>query len=304
MATKHFITLSSIDPHQLTELLELSAKMKASPENYRSSLAGKALAMIFQKPSTRTRVSFQVGIQQLGGYAIVLSNDEIQIGRGETIADTARVLSRYVDGIMARVFADDDVVQLSKYATVPVISGLSDLYHPCQAVADFLTIKESFGDLKGLPITYIGDGNNVTHSLAFATAKLGSKLTVITPKGYEADKSVMAAAMDAAKSTGAEIRLSTDPADVAGSKVVYTDTWASMGQEKEHQKRIKIFAPYQVSEARFAEADDDAIFLHCLPAHRGEEVVDAVADHPRSKIFDQAENRLHTQKAILYTLMA
>jgi ornithine carbamoyltransferase len=204
---------------------------------------------------------------------------------------------------MARVFADDDVVQLRKYSSVPVISGLSDLYHPCQAVADFLTIRESFGELKGLPITYIGDGNNVAHSLAFATAKLGCKLTIITPEGYEPNETVMAEARKAGKATGADISLTTDPAAVANSKVVYTDTWASMGQEKERQERIKIFTPYQMSEARFAEAADDAIFLHCLPAHRGEEVVDAVADHPRSKIFDQAENRLHTQKAIMHTLM-
>jgi ornithine carbamoyltransferase len=261
--------------------------------------------MIFQKPSTRTRVSFQVGIQQLGGVGLSLGQNELQLGRGETIEDTARVLSRYVNGIMARVFSHENVVKLAACATVPVINGLSDLLHPCQAIADYFTMQERFGALKGLRVVYVGDGNNVAHSLANGAAKLGVDLVICTPGGkYAPDEQVIAQARKAARATGAKISLIQDPAKaVRRGKVVYTDVWTSMGQEEEAKLRRKELAAYQVNAALFAKAADDAIFMHCLPAHRGEEVTDEVADHARSVIFDQAENRMHTQKAIMALLM-
>jgi len=304
MKAKHFTDIHEISVNDLEEIFILSREMKSHPLRYRATLGGKILALVFQKPSTRTRVSFQVGISQLGGQGLALGQNELQLGRGETVADTARVLSRYVDGIMARVFSHNDIVTLAQYASVPVINGLSDLLHPCQAICDYLTIEENFGAMKGIKVVYVGDGNNVAHSLAYCAAKLGSHLVIACPAGYTPDKEVIDNAQQDAEETGAIIEVTEDPEEaVKGAKVVYADVWTSMGQEEEAQKRRKDLAAYQVNGHLFGLADEDAIFMHCLPAHRGEEVTDEIADHPRSVIFDQAENRLHTQKAVMALLM-
>lgn len=305
MKARHLTSIHELSIDDFQEIMALSRQIKASPQLFRGALAGKTLAMIFQKPSTRTRVSFQVGMSQLGGTGLSLGQNELQLGRGETVEDTARVLSRYVDGIMARVFSHNDIIKLAEYATVPVINGLSDLLHPCQAICDYLTMVERFGDLRGLRVVYIGDGNNVAHSLAYGAAKLGVHLVVCDPGGkYACNAAVMENARQDAKATGAKIE-ETSNIDEAlrGAKVVYTDVWTSMGQEEESKQRRKDLAAYQVNGALFAKADSDAIFMHCLPAHRGEEVTNEVADHPRSVIFDQAENRLHIQKAVMALLM-
>ena len=267
-------------------------------------LKGKTLAMIFEKPSTRTRVSFEVGMWQLGGYALYLSTSDLQLGRGETIADTAQVLSRYVDGIMARVFAHQTILDLAKYSRVPVINGLSDFSHPCQGLADLFTIYEKKGRLSGLRLAYVGDGNNVAHSLLYGCSKVGINITLACPKAFEPDPEVVSKAEEEGKKSGCEVRITKDPKEaVKGADIVYTDVWASMGKEKEHEKRLKVFKPYQVNGKLVKEAEEDYIFMHCLPAHRGEEVTDEVADSANSVIFDQAENRLHTQKALLALIM-
>jgi ornithine carbamoyltransferase len=267
-------------------------------------LKGKTLAMIFEKPSTRTRVSFEVGMWQLGGYALYLSASDLQLGRGETIADTAQVLSRYVDGIMARVFAHQTILDLVKYSRVPVINGLSDFSHPCQGLADLFTIYEKKGRLSGLRLAYVGDGNNVAHSLLYGCSKVGINITLACPKGFEPDPEVVSKAEEEGKKSGCEVRITKDPKEaVKGADIVYTDVWASMGKEKEHEKRMKVFKPYQVNGKLVKEAEEDYIFMHCLPAHRGQEVTDEVADSENSVIFDQAENRLHTQKALLALIM-
>jgi len=314
MKTKHLsnarrslASLSDVTKAELEAWFDLALRLKGEtkagkPQNI---LAGKNLAMIFQKSSTRTRVSFEIAMRQLGGGALYLSGNELQLGRGETIADTARVLSRYVDGIMARVFAHSDIVTLAKYATVPVINGLSDFSHPCQAVADYLTVLEHKGRLKGLTLAYVGDGNNVAHSLLFGGAKLGVNVTIVCPKGYEPQKAVVDRAESDGRQSGARIVVSDDPAAVKGADVIYTDVWASMGQEAEHAERVRIFKPYQVNARLMAlTGKKDALFMHCLPAHRGEEVTDEVVDSPNSVVLDEAENRLHAQKAILVSLMA
>ena len=314
MKTKHLsnarrslASLSDVTKAELEAWFELALRLKGEtkagkPQNI---LAGKNLAMIFQKSSTRTRVSFEIAMRQLGGGALYLSGNELQLGRGETIADTARVLSRYVDGIMARVFAHSDIVTLAKYATVPVINGLSDFSHPCQAVADYLTVLEHKGRLKGLTLAYVGDGNNVAHSLLFGGAKLGVNVTIVCPKGYEPQKAVVDRAESDGRQSGARIIVSDDPVAVKGADVIYTDVWASMGQEAEHAERVRIFKPYQVNARLMAlTGKKDALFMHCLPAHRGEEVTDEVVDSPNSVVLDEAENRLHAQKAILVSLMA
>jgi ornithine carbamoyltransferase len=263
-------------------------------------LKGKTLAMIFEKPSTRTRVSFEVGMWQLGGYALYLNASDLQLGRGETIADTARVLSRYVDGIMARVFAHQTILDLAQYSGVPVINGLSDFTHPCQVLADLFTIYEKKGRLPGLKLAYVGDASNVAHSLLYGCSKVGMDITLGCPKGFEPNPQVVSEAREEAKRSGCEVNLTNDPkAAVKGADIVYTDVWTSMGKEKEHKKRVKIFRPYQVNAKLVKEAKEDYLFMHCLPAHRGEEVTDEVADSKYSVIFDQAENRLHAQKALL-----
>jgi ornithine carbamoyltransferase len=267
-------------------------------------LKGKTLAMIFEKPSTRTRVSFEVGMWQLGGYALYLSSSDLQLGRGETIGDTAQVLSRYVQGIMARVFAHQTILDLVKYSRVPVINGLSDFSHPCQGLADLFTVYEKKGRLEGLRLAYVGDGNNVAHSLLYGCSKMGMTVVLGCPKGYEPDPKVVAQAKEESKRTGGEVKVVQDPREaVKGADVVYTDVWASMGKEKEREERIRVLKPYQVNPELVKEAKEDYIFMHCLPAHRGEEVVNEVADSKNSVIFDQAENRMHTQKAVMALTM-
>jgi len=267
-------------------------------------LKGKALAMIFEKPSTRTRVSFETGMWQLGGYALYLNAGDLQLGRGETIADTAQTLSRYVNGIMARVFDHQTILDLVRYSTVPVINGLSDFTHPCQGLADLFTIYEKKGRLSGLKLAYIGDGNNVAHSLLFGCSKVGMNITLACPKRYEPHPEVVSKAKEEGKRSGCKVKVTHDPKEaVQSADIVYTDVWASMGKEKEHEKRMKIFKPYQINLKLVKEAKEDYLFMHCLPAHRGEEVTDEVADSKNSVIFDQAENRLHTQKALMALIM-
>lgn len=304
MQNKHLITIHDLSDAEVAEILDLATDIKARPEAYRTALAGKTLAMIFQKESTRTRVSFEVGMYQLGGHALFLSSRDIQMRRGETISDTARVLSRYVDGIMIRTFDHQDVVDLARYGTVPVINGLDDMVHPCQALADYFTIREHKGRLEGLKLCYVGDGNNVAHSLIFGGVKLGVSVTIACPKGYEPDPKILERAAPDAARRGVKIEVTHDPFEgVRGADAIYTDVWVSMGQDAQREAKLKALAPYQVNGALFGAANPDALFLHCLPAHRGEEVTDEVADHPRSVIFDEAENRMHVQKAILFLLM-
>jgi ornithine carbamoyltransferase len=305
MAQSHFLSLRDWSREQIELLFEMSAAIKANPENYSTTLAGKSLAMIFQKPSTRTRVSFEVGMFQLGGQALFLGANDIQLHRGETIADTARVLSRYVHGIMARVFAHQDVLDLARHGSVPVINGLSDLLHPCQALADYFTLRERRGELAGLRMAYVGDGNNVAHELMFGAVKLGMHFSIGCPAGYEPNPLVYKSAVREADALGSPLpEVTSDPMHaVAGADVVYTDVWTSMGQEKESKKRLGDFQGFQVTPEMMAVAGPKAVFMHCLPAHRGEEVAADVIDGPQSVVFDEAENRLHVQKAVLVTLM-
>ncbi|MBQ1416362.1 MAG: ornithine carbamoyltransferase [Selenomonas sp.] len=295
----------SVDEVQeiLTLAHELKAKQKAGIEHH--LLKGKTLGMIFEKSSTRTRVSFEVGMYQLGGQALFLSNRDLQLGRGEPIKDTARVLSRYLDGIMIRTYGHDRVEELAKYADIPVINALTDLLHPCQVLTDLLTIQEHKGkNLKGLKMAYVGDGNNMTNSYMYGCAKAGMTFVAATPADYQPDATVTKQAKEDAKLTGASIELVTDPVEaVKGADIVVTDTWASMGQEDEHDARKKIFAPYQVNKELMAHADKRAIVMHCLPAYRGEEITEEVLEANAHVIFDEAENRLHTQKAIMALTM-
>jgi ornithine carbamoyltransferase len=296
------LTLAEFTREEARLVLDEAAKLKGLQRSripFRP-LRGRTLAMVFQKPSNRTRVSFEVGMYQLGGHALHLLPQEIQIGKRETPSDTGRVLARYIDAIMVRTFDHAEVEELAGAAEVPVINGLTDQHHPCQALADLLTVREEFGGLEGVEISYVGDGNNVAHSLAIACALTGARLTIAHPEGHAPDPGVM----DLAASLGAASTLTGDPREAAaGARVIYTDVWASMGQEEEAEERKQRFTPYQVNEELMALAADDAIFLHCLPAHRGEEVTAGVIDGPQSRVFDQAENRLHAQKALLYLLL-
>ena len=304
---RSFLSILDYTPDEIHTLLRVAIQLKdelRSGKQHRV-LEGKTLGMIFQKNSTRTRVSFEVGMSQLGGHALFLSANDLQLNRGETVADTARVLGRFVDGLMARTNAHADVVALSRYSGIPVINGLSDLLHPCQAIADLLTIQEHKGRLAGLKLTYLGDSNNVTYSLMNAAAKVGLSMSVGSPEGYQPDPEMLTRAQEAGRQTGCTIDVTADPREAAhNADVIYTDTWTSMGQEDEHQKRLDALSDYQVNDALLQHAEDDVIFLHCLPAHRGEEVTDAVMDGPHSVVFDEAENRLHAQKAILALLMS
>jgi len=288
-------------------LLEFAANIKnrtRAGEPY-EPLRGKSLAMIFEKASTRTRVSFEVGMTQLGGHALFLSPNDLQIGRGETIADTARVLSRYVDGIMYRAFRRENVIELARNASVPVINGLDDKEHPCQVIADLFTILEHRGSFKGLKLAYVGDGNNVCNSLLLGAAIVGMDMTAACPTGYEPDAEILATARRIAKDSASKIQVVDDPVAAAQrADVVYTDVWVSMGQEKDKDQREKVFRPYQVNSKLLDHAKKDAVVMHCLPAHRGLEITDDVMDGPRSIVLDQAENRLHAQKAILSRLLA
>ncbi len=281
-----------------------SLKTQSKMGKFPHLLEGKTLAMLFQKTSTRTRVSFETGMVQLGGHALFLSQNDIQLKIGETILDTARVLSRYVDGIMARVFAHQDILDLAQGADVPVINGLSDFTHPCQGLTDLFTIREHKRTLKGLTLAYVGDGNNVAHSLIFAGTKFGMRVRLGTPSHYHPDHEVIAASQEFCKESGGSLEILDDPREaVRGADVVYTDTWVSMGQEKEKEERLKIFGPYQLSAELLRFAGEGALVMHCLPAHRGLEITDEMMDGPQSIILDQAENRLHVQKALLALLL-
>jgi ornithine carbamoyltransferase len=304
---KHLLCLNDLTSEEIIGLIDYADKLKYEHKNgirHDHILRGKTLGMIFSKSSTRTRVSFEVGMKQLGGHAMFLSSADIQLGRGETIHDTAKTLSRYIDGIMIRTFSQKDVEDLAHYGSIPVINGLTDETHPCQILADLMTIRESKGCLKGLKLAYIGDGNNVANSLLIGCAKTGMNISVATPPGYYCDIKYAEAARKIALTTGSCIDISTDPsAAISDADVVYTDTWISMGMEADKDRRIKDFAPYQVNAELFAKAKPDAVFLHCLPAYRGFEVTEDVIDGPHSLVFDEAENRLHIQKAVMATLM-
>jgi len=302
--SKDFLTVYDLSAEEIRETFKLAIDMKTDGKKYLDSLKGKTLAMIFEKPSLRTRTSFDVGIQQLGGFSLYLSPDEIKLGKRESAYDVVKNLERMVQAIMVRTFAHQIVVDMAKFASIPIINGLTDYCHPCQVMADCLTIQEVKGTLKGLKLCYVGDGNNVAQSLMAAGAMLGINVTIACPHGFEPDSNVYQKAIEAAKETGARIEVGHDPIKcIKGSDVVYTDTWTSMGQEAEAEKRRKIFVPYQINDDLMANAKSDAIFMHCLPAHRGEEVTDSVIDAPNSVVYQEAENRLHVQKAIMYQLM-
>ncbi len=304
MKAHDFLSVRDMSTKEILETFSLARKMKTNRRKFAKALQGKTLALIFEKPSLRTRTSFDVGIQQLGGFSLYLSPAEISLGKRESVHDVAKNLERMVQGIMIRTFAHQIVIDMAKHASIPVINGLTDYSHPCQAMADYLTIQEKKKKLKGLKLCYVGDGNNVAHSLMFAGARLGVSVTIACPPGYEPNPSATQQAIGDAKATGARIEVVQDPVEgVRNADVVYTDVWASMGQEAEAEARKKIFLPYQVNRGLMSKAKKDAIFMHCLPAHRGDEVTDEVIDSPQSVVFDEAENRLHAQKAIMYQLM-
>jgi len=303
---RHLLSIADLETRELKEILKLARELKAEwrAGGNRPLLAGKALGMIFQKPSLRTRVSFEMAMLHLGGWALYLSPGEVGLGTRESVPDVARVLGRYVDGIMARVFAHADIEVLAAYSPVPVINGLSDYSHPCQALADLLTIAEKKGGFEGLKLAYVGDGNNVCTSLLFATTKVGMDIAVASPEGYAPPAEVVEKARGFAAQSGSQVTITTDPlAAVRGADVLYTDVWTSMGQEAEEEERMRVFPPYQLNASLLAQAKPEAIVMHCLPAHRGQEITDEVADGPQSVIFDQAENRLHAQKALLAWLL-
>lgn len=304
MKKKDFLTVRDFSQKEILETFKLAAAMKAHPAKYSTALKRKTLAMIFEKPSLRTRTTFDIGIQQLGGFSLCLLPSEISLGKRESVYDVAKNLERMVQGIMIRTFAHQIVIDMAKYASIPIINGLTDYSHPCQAMADYFTVHEIKGTLKGLKLCFVGDGNNVAHSLMFAGARLGVNVTVACPKGYEPNVAAYQQALEDAKETGATIEVMHDPVEgVKKADVVYTDIWASMGQESETEARKEAFQPYQVNEDLMAHAKKDAIFMHCLPAHRGDEVTNEVIDAPSSVVFQQAENRLHVQKALMYQLM-
>jgi len=303
---KDLLSVHDVSTTDIYKILDLAKTLKAQLKNGKQHhlLKGKTLGMIFQKASTRTRVSFEVGMWQLGGSALFLNANDLQIGRGEPVKDTARVLSRYVDGIMIRTSSHDEVIEMAKYATVPVINALTEMMHPCQALTDIFTVREHKGTLQGLKMAYIGDGNNMVHSLIHACAKVGINLAIATPKGYEPEVEFVAEALEVAAMNGSTITLGNDPLVAAEqADVLYTDVWASMGRETEQNIRKIAFAGYQINSEVMNVAKADAIVLHCLPAHRGEEITDEVMESPQSVVFDQAENRLHVQKAIMVLLM-
>ncbi|MCJ7506854.1 ornithine carbamoyltransferase [Candidatus Bathyarchaeota archaeon] len=304
---KDLLSLADLTKENIKELLNQAGKLKKRKRSLTATIAlrPKVLAMIFQKPSTRTRISFETAMHQLGGHAINLSWHDLQVSRGETIEDTARVMSRYVDAIMARVNLHSDIIKLAENATVPVINGLSDLYHPCQILADFLTILERRKQLEGLKVAYVGDGNNVCNTLLVGCSRVGMDISVAHPEGYGPSAEAVGLAGEFSKSSGTKVELTMEPETAArDADVIYTDTFVSMGQEGEKDRKLNVFLPkYQVTEKTFQSAKPDAIFMHCLPAHRGEEVAGDVIDGPRSVVWDEAENRLHIQKAILLSLI-
>jgi len=302
---RDLVTGGELTAGQLHSLLQLAAEVKAHPERFRGALSRKFLALLFEKPSLRTRVSFEIGMQSLGGGSVFLDYSAARLSERETVKDVARNLERWVNVIAARTYSQTTIEELAANAAIPVINGLSDRYHPCQILADFQTLEERFGNLRGFKLAFVGDGNNVCHSLLLAGARLGVNLKIATPAGYRPDPAIVAEARLAAKETKGRIELLTDPAEaVAAAQAVYTDVWASMGQEQEAAERERVFLGYQVNEALMAQALPDAVFMHCLPAHRGLEVTEAVLESRQSLVYDQAENRMHAQKALLLTLLA
>ncbi|HEX3822079.1 MAG TPA: ornithine carbamoyltransferase [Candidatus Sulfotelmatobacter sp.] len=298
------VSTRDLGPQGVRAVLHLTELMKSRPSVFQRSLAGKQMVMFFEKPSLRTRLTFEAGMTSLGGTAMFVDQSQSRLDAREKLSDIAHNLERWVDVIVLRTFAQETIEGMARYASVPVINALSDLEHPCQALADYFTLQERFGDVKNISLAYVGDGNNVAHSLLLTCACLGSSIRVATPKGYVCNPQIVADAKKIAKHTGAQLEFFTDPhAAVVGADAVYTDAWASMGQEHESSKRAEIFQPYQVNSALMAEAASRAIFMHCLPAHRGEEVTDEIMDGEQSIIFEQAENRLHVQKSILYLLL-
>ncbi len=305
LASADLLSIADLSPAEVEYLLELTGRVKANPAAFSEALKGCHVAMFFEKPSLRTRLTFEVGVAKMGGTTSFIDSNGKRMDERESLKDIAMNLERWVDAIVLRTFSHDTVTGTAEFARVPVVNALTDVEHPCQALADYFTLQEHFGDVKRIRMAYIGDGNNVANSLMLAAAALGSAISVATPKGYEPDAKFVAAAQTMAARTGARIQVTNDPvAAVAGADAVYTDVWASMGQESEAAQRREIFLPFQVNEKLFAGASSKAVFMHCLPAHRGDEVTDAVIDSPRSVVFDEAENRMHVQKSILLSLLA
>ncbi len=301
---KDLISIQELEAKTIADIIDLTDDIKSNKTKYAAALRGKSIGLIFQKPSNRTRVSFEIGMVQLGGHAVYLGPNEIAMGKRESPKDVAAVLSRYLDGIVARTYRHEDVKELARYAAVPVINGLSDRAHPCQALGDIFTIKEKFGTFKGINLSYIGDGNNVLNSLMCAAAKAGLDMKIATPKGYEPSKELAGIAKSFARASGAKLEFLNDPKEAArGANVIYTDVWVSMGQEKEAAKREKAFRAFQVNDALMKLAKKNCLVMHCLPAHRGQEITNSVIDSKNSIIYDQAENRMHVQKAILLLLL-
>jgi ornithine carbamoyltransferase len=301
---RDYLSVDDLTPEELSDFLDLAARVKAAPGDYADRLRGRAVAMIFEKPSTRTRVSFEVAVSSAGGHPVPLSSAELQLGRGETIEDTGRVLSRYVDAVVLRTFEQERLEVLAGAATVPVVNALSDFEHPCQCLADLLTVREAKGDLAGRTLAYLGDGNNVAHSLLLGGAKSGMDVRVATPPGFGPIPQVVHRAVEIAAGTGGSVSITHDPLEAsAGADVLYTDVWASMGQETEADERALVFTAYALDRGKVELAKGDVTVLHCLPAHRGQEITDEVIDGPHSRVWDQAENRMHTQKALLLWLL-
>lgn len=301
---KDFLSLREVDAGDLEGLFKLAEKMKKNPKAFSGKLKGKSLALLFQKPSIRTRISFQVGMSQLGGMAVYMDPQEMPLGDRESIRDVSRVLSRYCDAAVTRTYRHSDSEEFARSATIPVINGLSDTFHPCQTLADLFTVREKFKTLQKINMAYIGDGNNVLNSLLYGASKMGMNLAIATPRGYEPSEDILREIKLLAKESGSKISLSNNPfTAIKNAHAIYTDVWVSMGQEKQKEQRVRDFQPFQVNAAIVGKAPKDSIFMHCLPAHRGEEITEDVIEHPRSAIFDQAENRIHTQKALLVLLL-
>ncbi len=304
MKSKDLVSIADLSLDDIREIFNLAKDLKAKGELEDSPLKGKSLGLVFQKPSTRTRVSFEVGMAQLGGGVVYLGPDEVGLGKREDTKDVARTLSRYLDGIVARTFSHQVVLELAEFATIPVINGLSDLLHPCQVLSDLYTIEEKKGRFKGIKLAFIGDGNNICHSLLYGCSKVGLDLSIATPEGYEPKKEVLEPSLVEAAKSGTKIEVTNDPHNaIKDADIVYTDVWISMGKEREYKKRLKAFRSFQVNLDLLKGAKSDYLIMHCLPAHRGEEITDEVVDSPQSIVFDQAENRLHVQKAILLLLL-
>ncbi len=301
---RDLLGIGDLTSNEIENLFSVTAELKKNKGKVTEHLKGKSVGLVFQKPSNRTRVSFEVGVYELGGKCIYLGPEEINLGKRETTSDVAQTLSRYLSAVVARVFSHKDVVDLAKYSSIPVINGLCDLEHPCQALTDIFSIQEKFGKLKGITVAYIGDGNNVSNSLVLGCAKMGLNMNIATPKKYAMANNIIKTAKNFAKQSGVKIEIKTSPRDaVNGADVIYTDTWVSMGQEAETKKRLKDFKGFQIDAELASKANKNYIFMHCLPAHRGQEVTEEIIDGKHSIIFDQAENRLHVQKAILIFLL-